>query len=257
MNRREQAQAHAQRGQERFCQLSLWAKNVTVVDPETVLLALTVSAGQFVKSHSEHASLVLTTAKELGINCQSWVKNPIQDALHRRRLAQSRKNHDFCGFERGDPRIKWSGETYQKRLDISDEVAHEFGLTEIVGDKLARAIKRARKTKDQWRAQTQKATQARQEKADRNAILAQHMRINGCSVKLISDRLDVCTQTVRNYLIRLVAKVRSCDCITTPISENQSDKTNALRLLGTVSDKRKALSSKTAPVFCLFLEIET
>ena len=194
------AQNHAQRGQERFCQLSLWAKNVDIVDPESVLLALTVSAGQFVKSHSEHASLVLTTAKEVGINCQSWVKNPIQNVLHRRRMAQSRKNHDFYGFERGDPRTKWSGETYQKRLDISDEVAHEFGLTEIVGHKLARAIKRARKTKDQWRAQTRKASQARSDKADRKALIAQQLSINGLCLKSIAERLKVCTRTVRNYL---------------------------------------------------------
>jgi len=237
------AQSHAQRGQERFCQLCLWAKNVEIVDPEAVLMALTVSAGQFVESHLAHARTVLGAAKELGISAQSWVLNPIQRVLHQRKLAQMPKS---LQSSRGDPRVKWSGERYQSYLDISDEDAHRFGLTEIVGAKLARAVKRARKTKEQWRAQTKKATQARSDKADRQAIIAQNMHMNGCGIKIIANQLKCTTRTVYLYLKRLV-KLRLLKRITTELNDTSGAVDACLPTAGTNFDKRKALSSKFPP----------
>ena len=218
------AQAHSERGQSRFCQLMLWAKNVHIPDPETLLLALTISAGQFVESHTEHARVVLDAAKEIGIPAMKWWWTyPIQNVLHRRKLAQVWKTHtyegkklDFCPdkpsrrtenyISCGDPRIKWAGWRYQENLGITFAQAFRYNLTDIVGDKLSRKIKAYHnpKTDEQLRAQTRNATQFRIDRADRLAIVAQDMRGNGYSVQVIANHLKRSIRTVYSYLHRFV-----------------------------------------------------
>jgi len=230
------AQAHSERGQSRFCQLMLWAKHAPRVNPDALLLALTISAGQFVESHTEHARTVLGAVRELGLSAKAWWTGPVQNVLHRRKLAQTPKSYSYRGEKLqfgpeipsehtkpdvswGDPRVKWAGWRYQDALGITEKEAHYFNLTDIVNTKLSRAVIKARKpkrTKEELRAQTKNATQFRVDRADKLAGIAQDMHGNGCSILTIASHLNRSTRTVYEYLHRFV-RFRWQNRITTDI----------------------------------------
>ena len=256
------AQAHSERGQSRFCQLMLWAKHSPRVNPDALLLALTISAGQFVRSHTEHARTVLGAVRELGLSARAWWTSPVQNVLHRRKLAQTPKSKSHLGgslhFDAsehsktanswGDPRVKWAGWRYQDALGITDQEAHYFNLTDIVNTKLSRAVIKARKpkrTKDQKRAQTKNATQFRVDRADQLAIIAQNMYINGYSVQIIAKHLNRSTRTVYEYFHRFVRFRFLKRIYNVPQSQflPPNPRTTCPPAVDTQIDKRKPLSS--------------
>jgi len=226
LDKKTAAETHSLRGQDRFCQLSLWASQTEINDPDSVLLALMVSAGQFVNSHREHADIVLSTAKEIGISARSWFSNPIQNVLHRRRLAQTpeglTRSHG-SSLPRGvcDPRVKWGGWRYQKILGITPTQAYKYGLTDIVNARLARKVIRARKTAEGWRKQTEAGRQMIQTRTDRRARHAQYLSDSGWNLEAIAERVRVSTRTVRRYLIRVVLTDCFCKCTTTEASPTE------------------------------------
>ena len=194
---------HSANGQQRYCELIHLLKAFPRAT-EDALMALAVAAGQFVNSARQHIKAIISAAKECGIkysrrDLYSW---RIQQVIHYRDLAQ---DQSLVGWktEYGDPRIKWSGDRYQSELGISLAEAQQCNLQMIVTRSVKRKVANDRKTPEQWRAQTQAASDARSAKSARNVEKASYYKDAGLSVDAIADKLSVCIRTVYNYFGRL------------------------------------------------------
>ena len=203
IQRRLSALQHSANGQQRYCELIRLLKRFPRA-AEDALLALAVAVGQFVNGAKQHLDMVTAAARECGIkyNRQILYSWRIQRVIHYRNLAQ---DQSLVGWktERGDPRVKWSGTRYQISLGITAEEAHACDLRLTVNKTLSRKVARYQKTPEQWRQQTQAASDARSAKSAANVKRAGEYQAQGLSVAAIAKKLSCCTRTVYNYFTRL------------------------------------------------------
>ena len=202
---------HSLRGQNRYGELITLFKAYPPQDRALALEAIAVAAGQFASSNTEHYQLCKVAADAcLDGKMTGWTGRAIQTIVNNRHFAQMR-----CGVRKGggwDVRTKWAGWRYQYNFGITGNQAIELHLTDIVRPDVSRKVKRHHKTPQQWRKQTQAASDKRSAQADRNALVAIEMRSQGVGIATISKRLGRSARTVYNYFKRglwLVLQFRS------------------------------------------------